>query len=77
MVLAEDDRLTLTLTDSSQEGLAVADGQNRFPMNPGQRLLIEKSPYTTGLIRIFPHNFYQVLRDKRDEWARDQYLKRG
>ncbi len=77
MVLAEDDRLTLTLTDPSQEGLAAADGQNRFPVAFGQRLLIEKSPYTTGLIRIFPHNFYQVLRDKRDEWAKDQYLKRG
>ena len=77
MVLAEGDRLTLTLTDPAQAGLAVADGQNRFPMDPGQQLLIEKSPYTTGLIRIFPHNFYQVLRDKRDEWARDEYLKRG
>ncbi len=77
MVLAEDDRLTLTLTDPTQEGLVVADGQNRFPVSHGQRLLIEKSPYVTGLIRIFPHNFYQVLRDKRDEWARDQYLKRG
>jgi len=77
MVLAEYDRLTLELTDPNVSGLIVADGQTRYPLQYGQRVMIEKSPNTTGLIRIFNRNFYQVFREKRDEWAKDQYLMRG
>ena len=53
MVLAENDRLTLELTDPHLEGLVVADGQTRYPLQYGQRVQVEKSPNTTALIRVF------------------------
>ncbi len=77
MILPATEQLTIRLTRTRMEGLAAADGQNRFPLKYGQILTVEQSPFKTDLIRIDDYNFYRVLGEKRKEWARNDCLERG
>lgn len=74
MILSGEDQLTLRIYEPEQQGMVVADGQNRADMSSEDRLIIQHSPYSAKLIRIYPRSFYQVLRDKRADWAKDQYM---
>lgn len=51
----EDQRTSLNLT---------VDGQQSFPLEPGDRMTVRHAPYKALLATSLKHNFYDVLREK-------------
>lgn len=60
----------IELTDITSKGTSVyltMDGRSVFELQPGERVLIRKSEYSTGLIRVKDDGFLGVLRYKLSE----------
>lgn len=62
IVLSSDVEITLELME--KEAMVMVDGQERFPLKVGERLLVKKSVHDLLWIKSSPHPFYEILRRK-------------
>ena len=68
VVYDENDEIRLEIVKKRKtqntEAIASFDGSNNTPLSAGDVITIKKSNREIKLIRLYPFNFYRVLRDK-------------
>ncbi len=64
IVLPADVRISITLKSIQDEVHLTVDGQVGLPLNPGDRVMIERSPVVVQLIAPCDKNYFDVLRGK-------------
>lgn len=61
VVVGRDARVTIELT-AGQEARLTVDGQVGYPIEAGDRVVVQRSAATTKLVRLVPPSFYNILR---------------
>jgi NAD+ kinase len=61
VVVGRDARVTIELA-AGQEGRLTVDGQVGYPIEAGDRVVVQRAAATTKLIRLAPPSFYGILR---------------
>ncbi|RMG46213.1 MAG: NAD(+) kinase [Acidobacteria bacterium] len=71
LILPGSARVTVTLAEGqgAADVQVTLDGQVGFPLEPGERILVQRSPNPVRLIRPPGRSFFSVLRDKLG-WGR-------
>lgn len=64
LVVPANAEVALTLTAAGDPTHLTVDGQQDFPLLPGDRIVCRRSPYNLKLLTAGPANFYQSLRAK-------------
>ena len=69
LVLSGDSLITLTIAPNQRTGIVLSvDGQQNFPLQEGDELIVEKSRSRTLLVTSEKRNYIEVLREKLN-WA--------
>ena len=69
IVVPDDSKIEVRLKTQNEEVALTLDGQVGFPLEAGDRILIEKSSTTFNLVQPTNRNYFDVLRDKL-KWGR-------
>ena len=67
IILSKDDVIKVKVLADHPEVMLTVDGQQGYKLLPKDIVIVNKSPFTTRLIRIKKRSFYDVLRKKISE----------
>jgi NAD+ kinase len=68
LVLPDHVRLTIRALERYEELVVTADGQEAYPLNPGDRVVVEKGSERVSLVRFRGQTFFGTLR-RALSWA--------
>ncbi len=64
MIVPSESRLGITFPENCRDMSISADGQEEFELNYGDEIVISDSSYTTKLLTLKEHNFFNLVRQK-------------
>lgn len=67
VVLRSEERLDIEVAATHDDIMLTIDGQEGYPMRPGDRLQVTRAPWHTRLVRLRERSFYKVLRSRMSE----------
>jgi NAD+ kinase len=67
IILSQDDVIKVTVLADHPEVMLTVDGQEGYKLLPKDTVIVNKSSFSTRLIRIKKRSFYDLLRKKLSE----------
>jgi len=67
VVMRSEERLDIEVDATHDDIMLTIDGQEGYPMRPGDRLHVTRAPWHTRLVRLRERSFYKVLRSRMSE----------
>jgi NAD+ kinase len=64
VLVSAGDTIVIQVEPIGAPPILTVDGQEGYPLQPGDEVRVERSPYHTRLVRLGPGGFYSLLRAK-------------
>jgi len=64
VIVSRDDRVTIELPAATQDARLTVDGQVGYPIEAGDRVVVQRAAQTTKLVRLVRTSFYSILQAK-------------
>jgi NAD+ kinase len=64
LVVSDKQEITIALEGKAKKVITTLDGQEKYPLNPNEKLKIKKSKKFLSLIRVSPDSFYKKVQKK-------------
>jgi len=64
VIVSRDDRVTIELPAAMQDARLTVDGQVGYPIEAGDRVVVQRAAQTTKLVRLVRTSFYSILQAK-------------